>query len=409
MAITDRAWDDDPDCKQRTPEDVLTKRIVVTVNARVTDNELHGGTDSSMQRRTDFGELITALDASVVDWTTLDQTRTGRFLRRRVGFGPTAALFAFAAKKRYDIIWCFSEVEGLLLALLFKLFRVHKELYFIAVEPVSPKATVFLRRLRVWTHFTAILPTNSHQADAIIRDAGVPATKVTVLPYQVDCRYFRRESSNAGSQSDRPLVVAVGLESRDYTTLVKAVAGLNVDVFVAAASLWSGDRATLPDAVPPNVTVGKCSYTELRELYARSALAVIPLLDSPYQHGITAIQEAMSMGLPVIVTRTKGQGDVVIDRRRVLRANPALSTKGNFAQMFRPDRLDLQESNGFYVGPGDEQELRKCICYLLEHRDVAATLGANAQRFARELLSVELFVERSVALIRQTTASTSPR
>ena len=44
-------------------------------------------------------------------------------------------------------------------------------------------------------------------------------------------------------------------------------------------------------------------------------------------------------------------------------------------------------------------ELRKCIRYLVEHEDVAAELGANGQRFAREVLSVECFVQRVVDLI----------
>jgi glycosyltransferase involved in cell wall biosynthesis len=181
--------------------------------------------------------------------------------------------------------------------------------------------------------------------------------------------------------------------------LIKAVTELDVDVFVAAASLWSGDSAQFPVTIPSNVTVGKCSYQELKDMYSRATLAVVPLRDSPYQHGITAIQEAMAMGLPVVVTRTRGQSDVVIDRRKVLRSDPELSTSEGFAQLFRPDSAELSEANGFYVGPGDDVELRKCIRYLVEHPDVAAELGVSGQRFARAVLSVECFVQRASDLI----------
>lgn len=379
------------------------QRIVLTVNSRVAESGLHDGGHPGIQRRTDFGELATALGASVVDWDAVDQTWLGRELRRKFGFGPVAALAVFWARRHYDVIWCFTEIEGLVLALLFKVFRVRKELFFIAVEPLSANSLTFLFKLKVWTHFTKILPTNTYQSAELIR-LGLPADKVTILPYQVDCQFFANTAASRPGL-EKPLVVAVGLESRDYITLIKAVTGLAVEVFVAAASLWSGDSAQFPVTVPPNVTVGKCSYWELRELYSRATLAVVPLRDSPYQHGITAIQEAMAMGLPVVVTRTRGQSDVVIDRRCVMRENPELKTSGAFAQMFRPESPELQASNGFYVAPGNDVDLRKCISYLVEHPGVAAELGANGRRLAGEVLSVECFVQRAVDLIAQTKLS----
>lgn len=381
------------------------RRIVLTVNARAAENDLHRGGQGSIQRRTDFGELATALGASMVDWDVVDRTRAGRTLRRKLGFGPAAALLVFLTSRRYDVIWCFTEIEGLVLALLFKVFRIRKKLFLIAVEPLSSNSLLFLLKLKVWTHFTKILPTNTYQSAELVR-LGLPAEKVAVLPYQVDCQYFTNtDTGTERTGSGSPLIVAVGLESRDYVTLVKAVTDLDVDVFVAAASLWSGDSAQFPVTIPANVTVGRCSYQELKELYSRATLAVVPLRDSPYQHGITAIQEAMAMGLPVVVTRTRGQSDVVIDRRRVTRSNPELSTSGGFAQLFAPDSTELQESNGFYVAPGDDEELRKCIRYLVENPDVAAELGAHGQRFAREVLSVECFVRRAVDLIAQANGS----
>jgi glycosyltransferase involved in cell wall biosynthesis len=341
----------------------------------------------------------------MVDWDVVDQTWAGRALSRKLGFGPAVAILVFLTRGRYDVIWCFTEIEGLVLALLFKIFRIRKKLFLIAVEPLSPNSLRFLFKLKVWTHFTKILPTNTYQSAELVR-LGLPAEKVAVLPYQVDCQFFTNtDSSNEPTGSGSALIVAVGLESRDYVTFVKAVTDLDVDVFVAAASLWSGDSAQFPVTIPANVTVGRCSYQELKELYSRATLAVVPLRDSPYQHGITAIQEAMAMGLPVVVTRTRGQSDVVIDRRGVMRSNPELATSGGFAQLFAPDSTELQESNGFYVAPGDDEELRKCIRYLVENADVAAELGAHGQRFAREVLSVECFVQRAVDLIAQANGS----
>ena len=189
------------------------QRVVLTVNARVADRDLHGGSKENDWRRTDFEELADALGASILDWDSADRTLIGRILRKKLGFGPVAAMLIFAARKNYDVIWCFTEIEGLLLAFLFKLFRIRKPLFFIAVEPVSPKSMFFLKHLRVWTHFTAILPTNTFQATELARTANVPVGKIAVLPYQVDCRYFTCDTG-AKAPRKRPLIVAVGLESQ---------------------------------------------------------------------------------------------------------------------------------------------------------------------------------------------------
>jgi glycosyltransferase involved in cell wall biosynthesis len=392
-----------PSRSKRLADDKQRPRVVLTVNAFAADRALTDLDSANDQRRTDFEELAATLKADILDWTTADRSVPGRFLRQRLGFGPVAAALLFLRRNRYDVFWCFSEVEGLLLALLFKIFKIRRVLFIIGVETLSPKGLFLLRNLKVWTHFTAVLPTNTYQAQELPAVAHVPSDKVIVLPYQVDCRFFTAPARSDSGEDSR-YVMAVGLDSRDYATLFEAVRGLDVDVKIIAGSMWAGSTFSADGNLPPNVTViagdqGRLSYAQLRTLYAEAALAVTPLAESPFQKGLTAIQEAMAMGLPVIVTRTTGQSDVVIDRRKVLRSNAELETKGGFAQLFAPDRADLQESNGFYVGVGDVAALRNAIVYLLREREVASELGENAQRFARELLSLELFVQRAAYLV----------
>ena len=374
-------------------------RVVISVNARVADDMLHGGGNGDAQRRTDFGCLAAALGPDIVDWDTADRHLIWRMLRRRLGFGPVAAALIFLRRRRYDVVWCFSEIEGLLLAFLFKVFRVRRIVFVIGDQVLFPKAVFLLKWLRVWTHFTVLLPRNTYQAAELHRLAGVPENKLLVLPYQVDCAYFSGRQEHA-SEAGKPYILALGL-GRDYPALLKAAEGLDVEVKIAARSLWSKSKPDLPVTIPSNVVVTRQFYTyaELRQLYAGAALVVVPLHETPYQHGITAVAEAMAMALPIVVTRTAGMGDVVIDRRKVLRSNPSLGTRGMFAQMLAPGRPDLQHTNGFYVGVGDVEALRRSILYLLQERDLAASLGAQAQRFAREILSVDAYTERALRLI----------
>ena len=52
---------------------------------------------------------------------------------------------------------------------------------------------------------------------------------------------------------------------------------------------------------------------ELRKLYAKCALVVVPILPSDTDNGITVILEAMAMGKTVICSKTEGQVDVIED------------------------------------------------------------------------------------------------
>jgi len=99
-------------------------------------------------------------------------------------------------------------------------------------------------------------------------------------------------------ESERPLIVTAGREFRDYPTLIDAVVGLDIDVVIASASPWSrrADNARDTD-IPDNVTITKLPQYDLRDLYDRADLAVVPLQPVDFQAGITTILEAMSMEL----------------------------------------------------------------------------------------------------------------
>jgi glycosyltransferase involved in cell wall biosynthesis len=162
------------------------------------------------------------------------------------------------------------------------------------------------------------------------------------------------------------VVSSAGLERRDYATMMAAVADLPVDVVLAAASPWSKRPDTTADAViPANVTVGRLDLAELRSLYGRSALVVVPLEEVEFQAGITTILEAMSMGRAVVCTRTAGQTDTIVD-----------------------------DVTGVYVPPGDVDALRSAIESLLDDPDRAARLGRAARDWAVAHADVDVYAER---------------
>ncbi len=142
----------------------------------------------------------------------------------------------------------------------------------------------------------------------------------------MDTRFWRPgDAGDAGED----LICAVGQEMRDYATLIEALRPLDIPCHIAVGTTIFGtttDRwwrqSLAQETLPPSVTVGPKSFTELRELYARSRFVVVPLIPSDNDSGITAILEAMAMGKAVIVTDTPGQVGVLEDGVNCLRVAP---------------------------------------------------------------------------------------
>jgi glycosyltransferase involved in cell wall biosynthesis len=174
------------------------------------------------------------------------------------------------------------------------------------------------------------------------------------------------------------MICAVGLEFRDYPTLIEAVRGLDVELIIAAASPWSKrPDSTADQAIPANVTVRRFSQFELRQLYADSQFVVMPLYNVDFQAGVTAILEAMAMERAVICSQTPGQTDVIVDGE-----------------------------TGVYTPVGDPAALRAAIQGLLDDPQAAARLGAQGRTLIENRMSLDRYVER---LKQSLQATLSPR
>jgi glycosyltransferase involved in cell wall biosynthesis len=110
------------------------------------------------------------------------------------------------------------------------------------------------------------------------------------------------------------------------------------------------------------------TYEKLRELYATSAVVVVPLA-KPMLSGVTVALEAMAMGRPTILSRNAYVEDFVRDGE-----------------------------NGLLVPPGDPDILGKKIRYLLDHPEQAAQLGKRAREWVLEHFTVEAYVNKILSV-----------
>jgi len=261
------------------------------------------------------------------------------------------AVRAFLRRGRYDALFTNGENVGLPLALMLKLDPHRPRHVTIGHRISAAKKRPFFTVLKAYRQIDKIFVYSSLQYRTGRDALGIPQDRIEHIQFHADSRFFR---PMAGQSDGGKLVCAVGLEWRDYETMVEAARLLpDVAFKLAAASPWSkhGNR-TEQLVLPDNVTVRRHEYDELRALYSQSNLVVVPLLETDFQAGITTILEAMAMARPVIVTRTTGQTDVVTDGE-----------------------------TGLYVPPGDVNALRGAISRVLAEPDFAARLGANARKW----------------------------
>ncbi len=363
--------------------------------------------DRTKERLADFAILKAGLNADILDWNDINKSRPARLLAKYTGKGPALAMLAFLRRNRYQLFYCDGETNGLPLALMFKFSFTRKPLLMIGHWIVPPKKAVMFKFLRIQTHITTIFLHSSAQYDKAINNLGIPARKLKLLPYQVDTDFWRMENATV-SPTEKPYICTVGLEFRDYPTLIEAVREMPLDLKIAAASKWSKRKdSTLNVKLPANVAVGSHNYTELRDLYAGCEFVVVPLYETDsFQAGITVILEAMAMGKAVIVSRTSGQGDTIVDRRRTLRTGPEAyrDTTGKFIELFGGEKFEeMYGATGFYVNPGSVEALSRAISYLREHPEVAAEMGKRGRHTVASLMSVEQFYSRIKNMIAENT------
>jgi len=155
-------------------------------------------------------------------------------------------------------------------------------------------------------------------------------------------------------------LLAVGRDERDWPTLARASAGLELEVRAVGAP---PDLDLGPIRRMPQVTQGG-----LRAMMADATAVVVPLPRPDRTAGQLTVLLAMSVGRAVVATRTQGTEDYVTPE------------------------------SGFLVPPGDVGALRRAMVDVADP-DAARQLGRGALGLAQGSFSLERFVARVDAAV----------
>src|SRR5262245_13485365 len=353
----------------------MSKRVVLTVSGFIAA-DIREQIANGKRPRADYLELARSFNADLLDYAAARTIagRTGIVLEKVGGPNLVLAYACWKIRRSYQAIVTDGEQIGLPLAALLKLTPGRRPRHLMIVHVISePKKTFFLDRLGVQSAIDRFITYSRWQQRFIEERWKLSRNRVLWTPFMVDHEFFAPERVTPGSTA-RPQVCAVGLERRDYETLLQAVQGLDVHVVIAAASPWSKRKeGVAAQSIPSNVTVRKFTQYELRQLYADSRFMVMPLENVKFQAGVTAILECLAMGKTVICSRVPGQTDVVVEGE-----------------------------NGCYVPQGDPSGLRAAIRRLLDDAQEANSFGMRGRQLIEREMNLDLYCQRLTDVLRET-------
>jgi glycosyltransferase involved in cell wall biosynthesis len=355
----------------------MSNQVLLTVSGTI-PADLGAKVAEGARPQADYVAMAERFGADLLDYPAARKVAgsIGKLLERVGGPDLVLAWACFTQRQQYKLILTDGEQIGLPLAALMKFLGLgRRPRHLMIVHIISvPKKMVFLDRLGVQSHIDRFLVYATAQKQFIERRWKIPGRRVRFTPFMVDSAFFAPDQVQPHDES--PQICAVGLERRDYPTLLRAVEGLPAKVVIAAASPWSKrSDSTQGQAIPANVEVRRFTQYELRQLYADSRFLVMPLENVEFQAGITAILEAMAMERAVVCSRTAGQTDAVIEGE-----------------------------TGTYVPPGDPAALRAALEHLLNHPEAAERMGKAGRRIVQQHMCLERYTEGLNEIVREALA-----
>ncbi|MFF2346143.1 glycosyltransferase family 4 protein [Pseudarthrobacter sp. NPDC058119] len=295
-----------------------------------------------------------------------DPSKRRRNIYKHLPFWIVQVLEVYRVGRRYDVVFIWSVANvALILALLLAVSFRQITLVALLTRISEPKKALLLKMFHKKISKIILPPVVQREfATGFLR---IPAEKFVDLPWTTDIEFW----SDPHPLAPRNMICAAGGEMRDYRTLVEALRGLDIKCHIAGVldtsrqDWWNvPSGSSSEEGIPTNVTFSTMSPGDLRKLYAASRIVVVPLKSTNSDNGITCINEAWSMGRPVIVSKVDGLRGTFVDGRE-----------------------------GLWVEPGDVESLRTAITILWNDPEKASQMGAAGRILVERNKDNRIFAE----------------
>jgi glycosyltransferase involved in cell wall biosynthesis len=305
------------------------------------------------------------------------------------------ALYAVTQQRKLACIVATHEASALPLLVLKKLGMLRTPVIMLNIALLQPINCVGRRRaLWRWCLPAANMISSyaSAQVPWLSQEFGLPQSKLTFTPLGVDTEFFSPNQAPAQDQapaqvlegdedknSDEPFILSVGTnEGKDFATLIEALPqGAKLKIYTDEPNARAIEPLTRDNS---NITVEfrGTAIRELRQLYGRARMMVLPLREARYSSGQTVLLENMAMGRPVIISMTSGVRDYI---------EPGATVTA--------------------VEPGDVPTLRQAIERLWNDPQAVQAQARQAEE-AAQAWSCEEFARKLAQLIGQAQSSKKP-
>ena len=275
---------------------------------------------------------------------------------------------------RADVVVSTVDTVGIPLALAHRAGFLRAPLLYLAIG--LPERLARLRGDRVrrvyaeaLSRTAAIVAYSEPEADELRRFVASHGLEASVefVPFGVDTRALRPPVEEPVED-----VVSVGADpSRDFDLLLGVAASMPE---VSFRLVVTADRSRAIGTTPANVAVeADLPFEEMLRRLERARVVALPVRENSYSGATTVLLQAMALGKPVVVSRTR-----------------AIATGYEL----------VDGENCRLVPPGDETLLGRALAHVLDDGLHARALGSSARTTAERWLTWDRYVERLERLVR---------
>ncbi|MBE0697281.1 MAG: glycosyl transferase family 1, partial [Anaerolineaceae bacterium] len=218
------------------------KKVLLTVSGNIVE-DIEEQIAQGKRPMADYVAMARTFGADLLDYRKARQAAGwfGKLLDKAGGGNLLLAWKCYRLRRQYQVIFTDGEQVGIPLAILFKFIGFGRRARHLMIAHILsvPKKTRLFDWLGIARQIDLFFPYSTWQKRFIETRWKVPAERVIFTPFMVDARFFAPEMALGDSHLPLPadpalpVICAVGLEFRDYPTLIQAVNGLKVHLVIA--------------------------------------------------------------------------------------------------------------------------------------------------------------------------------